>query len=456
MERILIVDDERSMREFLTLLLKKEGYGTRSASNLEEAVKALGEGGIDLVITDLKLPDGTGLSVLKKAKEIDPDTQVVVITAFGTADTAVEAMKNGAYDYIGKPFKVDRAQVTVRKALEKCSLARENRELKRKIAEAGAGGGEVFGASPRIKELFNLVERVANTDASVLVLGESGTGKELVARRIHRLSGRKGSFVPVNCSAIPEGLIESELFGHAKGSFTGATSDKTGLFVEAAGGTLFLDEVGELPLSLQPKLLRALQEGRIRPVGTNREVATEVRIISATNKDLLAEVREGRFREDLYYRLNVLTVELPPLRDRPEEIPLLAEHFLYKYCARFNRAIKSISPDVIECLMGYSFPGNVRELENIIERAVALETGDILSVSGLPPGISASGRETRPSMEELTIEGLDLDRLMDGIELSYINKALALTGGNRTRAAELLSMTFRSFRYRLKKHGMDN
>lgn len=458
MEKILVVDDEQSMREVLALLLKKQGYEVSAASGCAEALKALKADSFDLVVTDLKLPDGVGLDVLSKAKEIDPDTQVIMITAFGSAETAVEAMKLGAYDYIGKPFKVDRIQVTVRKALEKCSLARENRDLRKKIEEARLSSvqGDLFGKSPKAREVLQMLERVSATTATVLVAGESGTGKEVAAQRIHSLSGRKGRFVPVNCSAIPEGLIESELFGHLKGSFTGATTDKPGLFEEASGGTLFLDEIGELPMSLQPKLLRALQEGKVKRVGSTREIDVDARIISATNRDLLEAVKEGRFREDLYYRLNVLSIELPPLRQRREDVPLLANHFFEKYRAQFKREIRAISPEFLAALEGYPFPGNIRELENIIERAVALETSDLLTVQGLPRQLVEAPAKAVQGADRLSADGMNLDEFMRATELSYINQALELTGGNKTKAAELLGMSFRSFRYRLEKLGLDN
>lgn len=456
MSKVLIVDDEQSMREFLALLLKKEGYETATASGVKDAVAKLPTAAMDLVITDLKLPDGSGLDILKASKNADPDAQVLMITAFSSAETAVEAMKEGAYDYIGKPFKVDHMLVTIRKALERCQLARENRELRKKIEEARGGVAETqFGNSPKVRELLGLVDRVAPTGAMVLISGESGTGKELFAKRIHEMSGRKGQFIPVNCSAIPEGLIESELFGHAKGSFTGAVGDKAGLFEEAHRGTLFLDEVAELPLSLQPKLLRALQEGKIKRVGSNREIEVDARIVSATNRDLREAVKEGRFREDLYYRLNVLSVELPPLRERKVDIPLLANVFLEKYRAQFKRMIKSISPEFLERLEGYDFPGNIRELENIVERAVALEAGETLSPASLPAHIARESGAEAPYLGRFPTEGMDLDDFVRRTEIYFINKAIETARGNRTKAAALLGMSFRSLRYRLEKLGLE-
>ncbi|MBI5014771.1 MAG: sigma-54-dependent Fis family transcriptional regulator [Deltaproteobacteria bacterium] len=453
MANILVVDDEQSMREFLSIFLRKEGYGVASRADAASALEAMAGGDLDLVITDLRIPGGSGLDVLRAARSLPDPPEVVVITAFGTAETAVEAMKQGAYDYVTKPFKVDEIKLTVRKALEKTALSRENRELRRRLEIAGAGG-EILGRSPRMQEVFRLLERVAPTGVTVLVWGESGTGKELVARRLHTLSGRKGPFVAVNCSAIPEGLMESELFGHVKGSFTGAASDKPGLFEEAQSGTLFLDEVGELPLHLQPKLLRALQEGKVKRVGGNREIAVDVRIVSATNKDLGAEVREGRFREDLYYRLNVVALEIPPLRIRCEDIPFLAHHFLKKYAQAFGRPLEGIAPDTLEALEGHDYPGNVRELENLIERAVALETGGQLSADSLPANLRGGGAAGSRHHASIPPGGLDLEGVLRSLERDYVDEALRRTGGNKTEAARLLGLSFRVLRYRLEKLGI--
>ncbi|NOY44912.1 MAG: sigma-54-dependent Fis family transcriptional regulator [Deltaproteobacteria bacterium] len=451
--RILVVDDEQSMREFLAILLGREGYAVDTAADRAEAERTLTSTSYDLVITDLKLPDGTGLDVLGAARRQDPDAQVVVITAFGTAESAVEAMKAGAYDYLTKPFKADEIRLTVAKALERTALVRENRELRRRL-EAVEAGGEILGRSPRMQEVFRLMERVAPTGVTVLVQGESGTGKELVARRLHALSGRTGPFVAVNCAAIPEGLIESELFGHVKGAFTGAVADKPGLFEEATGGTLFLDEVGELPLHLQPKLLRALQEGRIKRVGGNREIPVDVRIVSATNRDLAEAVRQGQFREDLYYRLNVVALEIPPLRDRRADIPLLALHFLQKYAKAFGRPLKGFTREALDRLEAYSFPGNVRELENLVERAAALETGEFVTCDSLPPAVCTQPSGGADTLPPIPPEGLDLEGLLAEVERRYLEQALDRTGGNKTEAAKLLGVSFRSFRYRLERLGM--
>ena len=451
-ERVLVVDDEQSMREFLSILQQKEGFEVESCADAQAARHAVAGSDFDLVITDLKIPGGSGLDVLRGAKEAHAETEVVVITAFGTAETAVEAMKQGAYDYLTKPFKVDEIKITVRKALEKASLARENRELRRRLEEA-AGGGEILGRSPKMQEVLRLLERVAPTGVTVLIWGESGTGKELVARRLHTLSGRKGPFVAVNCSAIPEGLMESELFGHVKGSFTGAVSDKPGLFEEAQKGTLFLDEVGELPLPLQPKLLRALQEGKEKRVGGNREIAVDVRIVSATNKELQTEVRESRFREDLYYRLNVVALEIPPLRERREDIPFLAYHFLRKYSQSFGRAFQGFDREALAALEGYDYPGNVRELENLVERAVALEPGDLLTPASLPDHLRKD-QAPAAGLQAFPPEGLDIQGHLDSLERHYLEEALRRTEGNKTEASRLLGLTFRSLRYRLDKFGM--
>ncbi len=451
--RILVVDDEQSMREFLAILLRKEGYAVDTRVDVGSALAAVGSCAYDLVITDLKLPDGSGMELLSEARDRDPDAQVIVITAFGTAESAVEAMKRGACDYLTKPFKVEEIKVTVQKALERAALARENRELRRRL-EAVEAGGEILGRSPRMQEVFRLLDRVAPTGVTVLIHGESGTGKELVARRLHALSGRAGPFVAVNCSAIPEGLMESELFGHVRGSFTGAVAEKPGLFEEAQGGTLFLDEVGELPLHLQPKLLRALQEGRVKRVGGNREIPVDVRIVSATNRDLAAEVRGGRFREDLYYRLNVVALEIPPLRDRRDDIPLLAHHFLKKYSEAFGRPVKGFARDALERLETYGFPGNVRELENIVERAVALETAEYVSCASLPAHLCARRAGAPPGLPDIPEQGLALEDLLADIERRYLDEALRRTGGNKTEAARLLGISFRSLRYRLERLGL--
>ncbi|PLX43250.1 MAG: Fis family transcriptional regulator [Deltaproteobacteria bacterium] len=452
-ERILVVDDEESMCEFLGILLEGEGYEVTTCGNVAAAFERIDSDIYDVLITDLNLPDGNGMEIVERVKNKHPDTQVIVITAFATPETAVEAMKLGAYDYITKPFQVEQIRITIRKALERGALTRENRELRRKIAEV-VGKGDFIARSQSALDMLQLAERIAPTGVTVLILGDSGTGKELVAKRIHDLSGRKGNFVVLNCSAIPEGLLESELFGHIKGSFTGATSDKPGLFEEAAGGTLFLDEIGELPLLLQPKLLRVLQSGKIKRVGGNKEVEVDVRIVSATNRDLAEEVSAGTFREDLYYRLNVVTVKLPSLKERKNDIPLLAQHFFEKYRKAFGRNLAGIEPEVFTLLEGYYFPGNVRELENLVERAVALETEEYLTAKSFPPYLSEKREGMGLKDESLPDEGIDLEVYLTGKEISFIRQALKKSGGNKTEAAKLLGLSFRSFRYRLEKLGV--
>lgn len=453
MAQILIVDDERSMREFLSILLKKEGHDVDTSPDASSAQTAVTKKSYDLVITDLKMPDGSGIEVLAAAKKIRPETEVVVITAFGTTESAVEAMKLGAYDYISKPFKVDEIKITVQKTLEKAALARENRELRKKL-EAVEQGCEILGRSTEIQKLFSILQRIAPTGVTVLVYGESGTGKELVARRLHTLSGLSGPFIAVNCSAIPEGLMESELFGHVKGSFTGAVNDKKGLFEEAQGGTIFLDEVGELPLHLQPKLLRVLQESKVKRVGGNREIPVEVRVVSSTNRDLKEEVQRGAFREDLYYRLNVIGLEIPPLRKRRSDIPLLAHHFLVKYSKLFGRSINGFSREALKALEKYDYPGNVRELENMIERAVALETGGHLCAENLPQQVDEGRHTDELILPMMSDDGVDLEKLIDSIERQYLLEAMAKTSGNKTEASKLLNLSFRSFRYRFNKIGI--
>ncbi|HSN16013.1 MAG TPA: sigma-54 dependent transcriptional regulator, partial [Anaeromyxobacteraceae bacterium] len=369
MARILVVDDERSMREFLEILLRKQGHEVITADALPAALAAAGEGDLDLVITDLRLGDGDGLELLGDVKARAPATEVVVITAYATAENAVQAMKLGAYDYVLKPFKLDELQLVVAKALERRALVAENRALRHRV---GREEQEIIGRSPAIAEVRAMVERVAIARTTLLVTGESGTGKEVVARAIHARAGAAQPFVPVNCGAIPEGLIESELFGHERGAFTGAVGTKAGLFEVAGAGTLFLDEVGELPLPMQVKLLRALQERRIRRVGGNGDIAVAARIVAATNRELEAEVAAGRFREDLFYRLNVIQLRIPPLRERREDLPLFIGRFLEQFCGELGRPRMSLSPEAERLLLAWRWPGNVRELQNVIERAVTL------------------------------------------------------------------------------------
>jgi two-component system response regulator PilR (NtrC family) len=405
-----------------------------------------------VIITDLRMGEIGGLDVLAESKRLHPETQVIVVTAFATAETAIAAMKTGAYDYLTKPFKVDEVGLVVERALERRLLHRDNLALRSEI-QGRYKLDRLLGKSAVMQRTFEMVRKIAPAKTSVLLIGESGTGKELAARALHDLSGRDaGAFVPVNCGAIPEALIESELFGHTKGAFTGATSDKEGLFEAANGGTLFLDEIGDLPLSMQVKLLRVLQERRVKRVGGVQEKEIDVRVVAATNRDLETEVEKGTFRQDLYYRLNVIQLRLPPLRERREDIPLLAEHFMKKFAAEHRRAITGVEPETLAALMAYGFPGNVRELENLIERAVTLAPGDRLTADTLPalaPGGSPLG--STPIALDTRI---DLEKTLEDFERGIIIRVLERTKGNRTEAARQLGVTFRSLRYRLSKLGL--
>ncbi len=463
--RILVVDDEPSMREFLEIMLSREGYEVRSAADTASALALAGREDFDLVITDIRMPGGGGLEVLRRVKALSPDTVVIMISAFASAETAVEAMKQGAYDYIPKPFNVDEVKLIIGNALERAQLERENLRLKRRLKES-YGLGRLIGSSPQMLRIYDLIRRAAPTETSVLITGESGTGKELVARALHGGSPRaERPLVAVNCAGIPETLIESELFGYRKGAFTGALANKPGLFQEAHGGTIFLDEVGELPAALQVKLLRVVQERAFRALGGSEDVSVDVRIISATNKDLEREVINHGFREDLFYRLNVIHIHLPPLRERREDIPLLAEHFLEKYSRRQSKEIGALSNFALEMLADYDFPGNVRELENIIERSVALEGSRIVMPESLALSVHRQ-RERRAEEEEgagprpealakvALGGGFCLDNLIEGLERQLMGRALEQSGGSKQKAAELLGISLRSLRYRLDKYGL--
>jgi two-component system response regulator PilR (NtrC family) len=455
MASVLVVDDERSMREFLEILLAKQRHEVASEAGVAGALARVAETEFDLVITDLRLGRETGIDVLKAVKASWPATEVVMITAFATTENAVQAMKLGAYDYVLKPFKVDELKLVVEKALEHRALVAENRVLRHRVG-AKLHGEAIIGRSPAIEEVRQLVAKVAPARTTVLVLGESGTGKEVLARAIHELGGRRERpFVAINCGAIPEGLIESELFGHEKGSFTGATEQKPGLFEVAGSGTLFLDEVGDLPPPVQVRLLRALQERKIRRVGGSADIAVGARIVAATNRDLGEEVRAGRFREDLYYRLNVIQIRMPPLRERREDVPLFLAHYLERFSAELGKPLVRLSPEAERLLFAYAYPGNVRELANLVERAVTLCEGEIVEPRVLPPPV----RDAQPAVAaeaatELPDTGLDLQAHLDAIERRVLEQALERTGGVKTEAARLLSLTFRSLRYRLAKFGI--
>src|SRR5512133_2383996 len=441
MASVLVVDDERSMREFLEILLRKHGHEVCVAGDVAAALARVADGDLDLVMTDLRLGDGTGLDVLRAVKERAPAVEVIVVTAFATTENAIQAMKLGAYDYVLKPFKVDELKLVVEKALERRALVSENRVLRHRVAPR-LGPAEILGRSAAIEEVRALVEKVGPTRTTVLVTGESGTGKEVVARAIHDRGERRDQpFVAINCGAIPEGLIESELFGHEKGSFTGATDTKPGLFEVAGSGTLFLDEVAELPPQLQVKLLRALQERRIRRVGGKADIAVDARIVAATNRDLQEEVAAGRFREDLFYRLNVIQIRMPPLRARRDDIPAFLGHFLARFAVEAGKGELRLSGDAERRLGEYDYPGNVRELANVVERAVTLADGPEIGVADLPPALrapAAAAASPAATRAELPDAGMDLQAHLDEIERRLLEQALARAGGVKTSAARLL------------------
>jgi two-component system, NtrC family, response regulator PilR len=458
--RILVVDDEESIREFFEIMLKREGYDVLTAPNGREGLEELKKGAFDLVISDIQMPEMSGLELLAKAKELDPEVVIIMITAFGSTETAVEAMKLGAYDYVQKPFKIDEVKIIIRQAIEKRSLTIENAQLKKELGTKYAFDNIIGGAPPMLR-IYEMVKRVANTKSSVLITGESGTGKELIARAIHYNGPLKDKpFVTVNCGAIPENLMESEMFGHKKGSFTGAIADKKGLFEVANGGTIFLDELGELPLTMQVKLLRVIQEGTFKRVGGTEDIHVEVRIISATNKNLDMEVKTSKFREDLFYRLNVIQIHCPPLRERREDIVMLANHFLDKFSKILGINVKKISNEAMDVLKRYHYPGNVRELENIIERTVALEPGSAILPESLPRHLLEVQQPMGPlDANKIEIDdktGIDLEKLTSDFERTLLTKALQQTGGVKKKAAKLLSISFRSMRYRVDKYGLGN
>jgi len=453
--KILVVDDELSMREFLAILLEGEGYLVDQADCAEEALRCMEQGNYQLVISDVSMPGLDGIELLARIKALSPETAVLMITAYTTAEQAVEAMKLGAYDYIGKPFKVEEVKVLVGKALEKRSLVEENKRLKAEVQERFSFAG-LIGKSRQMREVYDLIAKVAESMANILIMGESGTGKELAAKAIHYNSPRRNAcFIAVNCGAIPETLIESELFGHAKGSFTGAISDRPGLFEQAEGGTLFLDEIGEVPLQLQAKLLRVLQEREFRRVGGSASLKADVRIVAASNRNLEEQVTEGSFREDLFYRLNVVQVRMPPLRERGEDILPLVEHFYKKY-ALWSGSGEIVTQEAAIALLNYPFPGNVRELENLVERCVVLGSR-VITADCLPPKVRNFVPVQAPlDQVSIPVEGMDLQGYLDALEKRLLVQALEQSGGVKKKAAALLGMTFRSFRYRLAKFGMDD
>jgi two-component system response regulator AtoC len=455
-ERILVVDDEENLLHFLSKLLEGEGYRVETAGMGGKALEKAKEADFDLAILDIKLPDMDGVAVLRAFKEIVPAANVVLITAYGSVESAVEAMKAGAYDYIVKPFRAEEILKAVAKALEQRRLWREVLHLRREV-ERKYSFENIVGKSQAMQHVFRQIQTVAASKSTVLITGDSGTGKELVARAIHYRSKRKsGPFVVIDCGAIPENLQESELFGHIKGSFTGAVSTKRGLCEEANGGTLFLDEVGDLSGPSQAKLLRVLQEGTIRRLGETKTIEVDVRVIAATNKDLAELVREGRFREDLYYRLNVIPITLPYLRERREDIPLLAECFMRRYAAEATKEVRRISPSAMEVLLSYPWPGNVRELENVIERAVLFSDGEVIQEELLPQEICLQGEAIRLQVPEAPLRVKDtVDKMSQELERGLIERALDMTGGNRTAAARLLGISRRGLLYKIKTYGIN-
>ena len=469
--RILIVDDEQSMREMLGIVLRRDGYDVRVAENGRQAIEALKQEPIDLLLSDIRMPDVNGVEVLRAAKELNRDVVAFMMTAYASTDSAVEAMRLGAVDYFTKPFNMDELRLKVRQHLEAYRLKQENVLLKRAL-NTSYSFSNIIGRSESMLAVFKMIETIARTTSTVLITGESGTGKDLVARAVHYNSLRRDHpFVALNCGAVPETLLESELFGHMRGAFTGADANKKGLVEVAERGTIFLDEIGETNSSMQVKLLRVLQDRRFRRLGGTEEVKADIRVIAATNQNLEQMVADGRFREDLFYRINVILIHLPPLRERQEDIPLLAEHFLTKYATLMEKPVRSISHDAHALLAAYAWPGNVRELENAIERAVALEQTPVVLPESLPTHVRAGG-SNGPSLREAVAgqarstadsdtgglpalgDGFDLEARGEDFYRHYIALALERAGGVQTRAAELLGMSFRSFRYYAKKFNL--
>jgi two-component system response regulator PilR (NtrC family) len=449
---LLIVDDEASLRDFLSIVFEEDGWRVATAASLAEGRAALQKDEPELVLCDLMLPDGSGLELLREIKSQNPSMAVIMITAHTSTKSAVEALKAGAFDYIAKPFDIDELKIIVRKAVERKELEDENLHLRTALEEKFTFAN-IIGRSTRMQEIFTIVQRIAKTMSTVLISGESGTGKELIARAIHYNSSRRGKFVSINCGALPENLLESELFGHERGAFTGAIREKRGLFSEADRGTIFLDEIGETSTGMQIKLLRVLQDRVVRKVGSNTETQIDVRVIAATNQDLAESIKNGTFREDLFYRINVIPIALPALRQRKEDIPLLVEHFISKYCANLGVPQKKISSDAMRAIEKYQWPGNVRELENVIERMIALETSEVLTTKSLPEAVLLGGSIPDVTFD-LPPDGISLSDHLEAIGKIFMMKALERTGGVQTQAAELLRMSFRSFRYYAKKYDL--
>jgi len=452
--RLLIVDDESSIRDMLAIFFHKRGFEVITASSFTEGTAGAARSNPDLILSDIKMPDGNGLDLLRKVKAESPKTPVIMITAHTSTSDAIEAMKAGAVDYIAKPFNIEELAMIVDRALGEKQLADENVYLKQELA-ARYTFANIIGKGSRMQEIFRTVERIGKVSSTVLITGESGTGKELIARAIHYTSIRKDrKFVSINCGALPETLLESELFGHERGAFTGAVKEKRGLFSEADNGTLFLDEISETTPTMQVKLLRAIQEKLIRKVGGNEETSVDVRIIAATNKDLNELSTQGKFREDLFYRINVIPIVLPPLRSRVEDVAPLTSHFITKICKEQKIPEKKISTEAMRLLEGYPWPGNVRELENTLERTVALEAGPVITASSLPEAIALGVRTHVPDFESLPVEGINLEAYLEAVGKRLMREALDRCDGVQTKAAELLRMSFRSFRYYAKKYNL--
>jgi len=451
-KRILIVDDEENFRHMLTVILIKEGYEVETAPNGEEALQKVIASPFDQVLCDIRMPRMDGLEFLREMRKTEAEVTTIMMSAYGTVDIAIEAMKLGAYDYISKPFKPDEIILTLRKAEEREQLRRENQLLRKEIAREYSFEN-IVSKNENMQKIFDVIKKVAQYRSTVLITGESGTGKELVARALHYNSERsQNPFVPINCGAIPENLLESELFGHAKGAFTDAIRTKKGLFEEADGGTLFLDEIGELPAQLQVKLLRVLQDGEIRRIGESKSIQIDVRIVAATVKDLQKEVNEGHFREDLFYRLNVLPIHIPPLRERKEDIPLLIQHFIGKYNQILSKNVTDIDHSGLEALMNYKWYGNVRELENTVERAIVLADRNYLQLENLPVEIQNFKEQSQP--EPMPDEEYSIKKASKALEINLIKKALRKTKGNHTHAARLLEISHRALLYKIKEYGI--
>jgi two-component system response regulator AtoC len=452
---VLVIDDEAGVRRTVSMILEDEGYAVSTAANGKDGLSKALEGDADIVLCDVRMPEMDGLEFLDEYQGHGGDGLVVTMTAYGSTELALEAMKRGAYDYIPKPFSADSILLTVKKAEEREKLRREVRRLRREV-KSDRQHPDIVAKSPAMLTAIALAERVAPHPSTVLLTGESGTGKEVIARLIHATSPRRdGPFVPVNCGAIPENLLEAELFGHVKGAFTGANADRVGLFEQANGGTLFLDEIGELPVSLQVKLLRALQERQIRRVGESTSREVDVRIVSATARDLEKEVEGGTFRSDLFYRLNVMNIHLPPLRHRQEDIPLLVRHFLDEYNELLRTQVADLDATALSALVAYAWPGNVRELENVIERAVVLTEGDAIGVEQLPVSVTSKNGTGRQSLASLPPDELSVKKRTAELERLLIGRALEITSGNRTRASELLELSYRALLYKIRDYGLD-